>query len=228
MNRPETTLFMLTSVDGKISTGDTDVMDFDRDLKTITGVKEGLHQYYELEQQTDLVSLNSGRVMAKIGVNDREDEPKKMPVSFVIIDNEPNLTASGVLYLSKWVTKLILVTTNKLHPALFADLEDVAVFEYVDSIDFHHLFERLRLDHGVERITVQSGGSLNAQLLRDGLIDHLSLVIAPLLVGGRSTPTLVDGESLHSLEDLRTLKTLELVKCDVLENNYLHLQYDVR
>jgi hypothetical protein len=52
--RPVTTLFMLMSVDGKISTGCTDEMDVDRDLPKIEGVKEGLHQYYEIEQTTEL------------------------------------------------------------------------------------------------------------------------------------------------------------------------------
>lgn len=32
MDRPITTLFMLTSVDGKISTGSTDELDVDRDF----------------------------------------------------------------------------------------------------------------------------------------------------------------------------------------------------
>ena len=69
MDRPITTLFMLMSVDGKISTGASDNLDVDKDFPKITGVKEGLHQYYEIEQTTDLWSLNSGRVQAKIGVN---------------------------------------------------------------------------------------------------------------------------------------------------------------
>ena len=51
------------------------------------GVREGLHQYYEIEQTTDLWSLNSGRVQAKLGVNTKE-MPDKTPVSFVIIDND--------------------------------------------------------------------------------------------------------------------------------------------
>ena len=67
MHRPVTTLFLLMSLDGKISTGASDDMDMDRDLPQIPGVKEGLHQYYEIEQTTDLWSLNSGRVQAKIG-----------------------------------------------------------------------------------------------------------------------------------------------------------------
>ena len=69
MDRPVTTLFMLMSVDGKISTGATDNLDLDRDLPKIAGVQEGLHQYYEIEQTTDLWSLNYGRVQEKLGVN---------------------------------------------------------------------------------------------------------------------------------------------------------------
>lgn len=52
--RPITTLYMLSSVDGKISTGTTDIMDVDKDFPKIAGLKEGLHQYYEIEQTTDL------------------------------------------------------------------------------------------------------------------------------------------------------------------------------
>ena len=32
----------------------TDNLDLDRDLPKIAGVQEGLHQYYEIEQTTDL------------------------------------------------------------------------------------------------------------------------------------------------------------------------------
>ena len=49
MTRPITTLFMLMSLDGKISCGATDELDFDRDLPRVPGVVEGLNQYYELE-----------------------------------------------------------------------------------------------------------------------------------------------------------------------------------
>ena len=70
--RPVTTLFMLSSVDGKISTGNSDLLDVDSDYPAMDGVKEGLHQYYEIEQTTDLWSLNSGLVQAKLGVNQKE------------------------------------------------------------------------------------------------------------------------------------------------------------
>ena len=50
--RPITTLFMLMSVDGKISPGASDSLDVDKDFPNIAGLKEGLPQYYEIEQTT--------------------------------------------------------------------------------------------------------------------------------------------------------------------------------
>ena len=41
------------SVDGKISPGASDDLDVDKDFPNIDGLKEGLHQYYEIEQTTD-------------------------------------------------------------------------------------------------------------------------------------------------------------------------------
>lgn len=87
MKRPITTLFMLESLDGKISTGNSDNLDVDKDFCRIDGVKEGLHQYYEIESTTDYYSLNTGRVMAKIGVNDKKEYREKVDVRFIIIDN---------------------------------------------------------------------------------------------------------------------------------------------
>ena len=78
MDRPVTTLFMLMSVDGKISTGATDDLDVDKDFPQIPGLREGLHQYYEIEQTTDLWSLNSGRVQPKWGSIPR-NRPKRAP-----------------------------------------------------------------------------------------------------------------------------------------------------
>ena len=229
MSRPNTTLFMLMSVDGKINSGDTDLLDVDRDWKRIVGVKEGLSQYYDLEKQTDLVSFNTGRVMEKIGVNDRADEPTKIPVSFVIVDNKPHLNERGIVYLTKWVEHLYLVTTNEQHPAFgLQDLHsNLKVILYREKIDFKDLFEQLDQEFGMTNITIQSGGTMNAQLLRDGLIDHLSLVVAPLIVGGTKTSSIVGGESIHTAEELGKLVVLKLTQCNLLKDSYLHLCYDI-
>ena len=229
MTRPETTLFMLMSLDGKISTGDTDILDFDQDLKDVAEVGDGLSQYYDLEQQTDQVSFNTGRVMAKIGVNERVEPPCKMDVDFVILDNRPHLTAEGIRYLSAWTRRLYLATSNPRHAAheIGSELGNVTVINVSVPLDLPILFHILKSTHNIERLTIQSGGMLNATLLRQGLIDHLSIVIAPVLIGGNSTPTLMDGEPLHSPLELFNLRPLKLTSNNQLDHSYLHVRYDV-
>ena len=230
LNRPYTTLFLVCSVDGKISSGDTDELDVDQDWNRIEGVKDGLHQYYELERQTDLFSLNSGKVMAKIDINQKSDTPDPIPVTFIIIDNKPHLNENGLQYLSRWTKRLILVSTNRNHPVfrLSDTLGNVDPLTVADPLNFNHLLTQLKTDFGVDRLTIQSGGELNSHFVRAGLIDRVSLVVAPLLVGGRTTPSLVDGEAFHTVEELSKLRVLTLSRCKQLENSYLHLEYDVQ
>ncbi len=228
-SRPVTTLFLLTSLDGKISSGAGDHLDVDADWKRIVGVKEGLNQYYALEQETDLFSLNSGKVWAKIGFNDRKDEPSKTPITFVVIDNKPHLTIEGVAYAAKKAKHLVVVTENANHPANQSKKfhENISILHYSGRIDFENMMVKLRDLHGIDKLTVQTGGTLNAEFLRAGLIDRIQIVVAPILVGGKETPSLVDGQSLTSAEQLSSLKALRLRSNKTLDNSYIQLEYDV-
>lgn len=228
LNRPITTLFMLMSLDGKINSGDTEELDADRDWCKIDGVKEGLHQYYEIEQTTDLYSLNTGRVMEKIGVNTRKEKPNKTECSFIIIDRKPHLDENGVEYLCNWLENLFLVTNNKNHPAykLTNKFNNLKIL-YYKNIDLSKLLEDMKNDYGVQKITIQSGGTLNCEFLRENLIDYVNIVIAPLLVGGANTNTLIDGKAISKVQELCKLKALELQECNVLENSYIQLKYKV-
>lgn len=229
MNRPITTLFMLESLDGKISSGSTDNLDADKDFCKIDGVKEGLHQYYELEQETDVFSLNTGRVMAKIEINDKKEYHKKIDVvTFVIIDNKPYLNENGIDYLCHWVGKVLLVTTNKKHPAytIKDNYENLDIL-YYETLDLEKLLEDLYSKYNAERLTIQSGGTLNGMFVRNKLIDFVNIVIAPIIVGGKDVPTLVDGESITDESELNKLMPLKLLECNKLEDSYIELKYKV-
>ena len=229
MNRPITTLFMLESLDGKISSGSSDNLDADKDFCRIDGVKEGLHQYYELEQETDIFSLNTGRVMAKIGVNEKKEYYEKIDaVTFVIIDNKPHLNENGIDYLCNWVGKLLLVTTNKNHIAYSLQYKyDNLEILYYDTLDLKVLLEDLYSKYNAVRLTIQSGGTLNGMFVRNKLIDFVNIVIAPIIVGGKNVATLVDGESITDESELNKLLPLQLLECNKLEHSYIELKYKV-
>ena len=190
--KPITTLFMLESLDGKIS------------------------------------SRNTGRVMAKIGVNERTKYHDKIDCRFIIIDNKPHLNEKGIDYICHWVNKLILVTTNKNHVAysLREKYDNLDILFYND-LDLKTLLTDMGKKYGAKAITIQSGGTLNGKFLRDNLIDYVNIVIAPLLVGGKDTSTLIDGESIISSKELGKLKALKLIECKQLDDSYIQLKYKV-
>ena len=205
MDRPITTLFMLMSLDGKISTGATDEMDVDSDFPNITGVKEGLHQYYEIEQTTDLWSFNTGRVQAKMGVNEKK-MPSKTPVSFVLLDNH-HLTKHGVEYFCELSKQAVIITSNASHPAF-----------NVKADNLHIIYQ--------EQPSLL-GGTVNGLFLREKLLDYVDVVVAPVLIGGKDTSTLIDGDSLMSKTELPKLGVLKLLACEALKDSYVRLRYEV-
>ena len=223
MKRPFTTLFMLMSVDGKISTGAIDKLDVDKDFPKISGLKEGLSQYYEIEQTTDLWSFNTGRVQAKMGVNEKP-LPVKTPVSFVILDNT-HLNENGIKYFCAKSKEFVLLTSNKNHPAFNVKEDNLHIF-CKENFSLKEALEYL-YSLGCERLTVQSGGTVNSLFLREKLFDAVDIVVAPVLIGGKDTATLIDGKSLMSEEELSLLGVLKLTDCTVLKDSYLRLRYEV-
>lgn len=224
MDRPITTLFMLMSVDGKISTGATDDLDVDKDFPKIKGVNEGLHQYYEIEQTTDLWSFNSGRVQEKMGVN-KKKIPRKTPVSFVVIDNK-HLNENGIRYFCALSKEFVLITTNTRHPAFNVEDENLHII-YQNELSLKDALIKLKSEYCCERITIQTGGTLNNLFLREKLFDYVDIIIAPVLIGGKDTSTLIDGKSLTEECELSKLGVVKLQECVVLENSYLRLRYEV-
>ena len=168
MDRPVTTLFMLMSVDGKISTGATDDLDVDKDFPKIAGLNEGLHQYYEIEQTTDLWTFNSGRVQAKIGVNTKE-MPNKTPVSFAVLDNS-HLNGNGIRYFCALSKNFVLVTSNDKHPAFSMEESNLHII-CQKELSLKDALITLKSEYGCERITIQTGGTLNGLFLREKLFD---------------------------------------------------------
>jgi 2,5-diamino-6-(ribosylamino)-4(3H)-pyrimidinone 5'-phosphate reductase len=228
MEKPLTTLFMLMSVDGKISTGSIEDRDVDKDFPKITGIKEGLKQYYDIEKTTDLFSLNSGKVMEKVGSNIKKENVQKTDVSFIIIDNKPHLNNIGIEYFLKLSKTFYLVTNNKGHPVFqYKREKNLCIIYHEKKINFQNLFQQLKIKHRIDSMTIQTGGTLNSILLREGLIDKISIVIAPALIGGKETPTLIDGESLQTFDDLKKIRPLKLIDIVRLNDSYINIKYEI-
>lgn len=199
-------------------------MDADKDFPKIDGVKEGLHQYYEIEQTTDLWSFNTGRVQAKLGINQKE-MPAKTPVSFVLLDNH-HLTEHGIRYFCALSREFVLITSNRDHPAFHIEETNLHII-YQECFSLREALVSLKANYGCDRLTVQSGGTVNSLFLREKLFDYIDIVVAPVLIGGKETSTLIDGRSLMSESELSAVGVLKLMECSVLQDSYVRMRYQV-
>ena len=76
------------------------------------------------------------------------------------------------------------------------------------EIDWHNAFQQLT-QLGIERLAILGGGDLVASLLQADLIDELWLTVCPLLIGGAAAPTPVEGEGF-SWQQAQRLELLEV------------------
>lgn len=91
-----------------------------------------------------------------------------------------------------------------------------------DHVDLRGALEELHARYGVRTVRVDSGGTLNGVLLRAGLVDEVSVLINPSLVGGMTPRSLFRGPDLTSSEGVIQLRLahVEQVKDDVVWLRY--------
>ena len=98
-------------------------------------------------------------------------------------------------FLSDGPARVMLFTTEQSDPAGLAQLRQRGVQIYVMGqrrVDLRAVLEQL-WRAGVRRLLVEGGGTLNAELLHLRLVDELYVYVGPLLFGGATAPTFVDG-----------------------------------
>jgi 2,5-diamino-6-(ribosylamino)-4(3H)-pyrimidinone 5'-phosphate reductase len=93
-----------------------------------------------------------------------------------------------------------------------------------DHVDLGAALEELNRRFGVARVRVDSGGRLNAALLRAGLVSEVSLMVLPVLAGGASAISFFGAPDPSLPQDLIHMK---LTHCEQLAGGALWLRYEV-
>ena len=122
--------------------------------------------------------------------------PRRAPNWFVVADSRGRVdwtfTGDG--------TTILHVLVCRATPAGYLQrLRDLGVGYFVTGegqVDLRLALARIHEVLGADRVVVDAGGTLNAAVLRQGLVDVVDVVTLPGLVGGSGTPTMMDGPPL--------------------------------
>lgn len=136
----------------------------------------------------------------------------------VIVDSRARLPLDAHVINSASRAAALLATTaaappEKLQALKEKGVETLQLPEREGRVDPAALMSALG-ERGICQLLVEGGGNLNYSLLEAGLVDKLMLFIAPLIVGGRDSPTSFEGRGVAELDEAWRLKDLEIKQYD--------------
>jgi 2,5-diamino-6-(ribosylamino)-4(3H)-pyrimidinone 5'-phosphate reductase len=161
--------------------------------------------------QTMLVGLDAAiEDMASIEISESlHEEVEDERGLLVVVDSQGQLGKLHHLKITPYWRDTI-VLCSMATPAEYLNYLKQHRFDFIQvgkhKVDLRAALTKLRGDYGIQVIRVDSGGILNGVLLREGLVDEVSLLITPTLVGGETprsffvAPDLVSAESVISLK----------------------------
>lgn len=217
MSRPHVVTHALVSADGKLD-----------------GFPQDVARYYEVAARLphDAVLTGSGTMVAaaaSAGVDLTQDDDGAASAEaahagaplLVVIDSGGRVTRFDWLHAARLWSEL-LVVGSAATPGGHRDRLRSAGVGYLaagdDRVDLARALEQLHADRGIDAVRVDAGPGLNTALLSAGLLDEISVVLAPYLVGrGRGAFDGFPG----------TAAALELAAVESLPDGYVWLRYTV-
>ncbi len=226
MDRPYVYLNVAATADGKIDT-------FERRGAGISSARD--------KERVDRLRAESDAVM--IGGHTLDDEDPSLTVKSEALRRErqarrlpPNpakvAIASrlklkpGCKFLTVGPARIIIFTTKQTSGSQLTMLRRLGAEIHVLGERRVDLAQAMRILHGmgIKRLMLEGGGTLNFEMLSLGLVDELTVFVAPRIFGGGAAPTLADGAGLSRQAAIE----LELLKSESWDDGGILLRYRVR
>lgn len=145
----------------------------------------------------------------------------------VIVDSRGRLRNWHLLRREPYWRDVVALCSHST-PGTFLDYLDKRHIDYIvagdDRVDLRAALKELKTRYGVKLVRVDSGGILNGVLLRSGLVDEVSILVNPSLVGGTTPRSIFQAPDLTSPEQVILLR---LTHVEQMEGDVVWLRYEV-
>ncbi len=225
--KPHVTVHMITSVDGRIKTSRWSPF-------------EGRGEYEKVHDQLEGDAWMCGRVTMSGYARGTAPYPataEKLPRTDHVARRDAAsyavaLDASGVLAWGRDAIDadhLVVVLSESVPDSHLAGLRRDGVsyvFGGEREIDFARVLETLNREFGIARLLVEGGGRINGSLLKAGVVDELSLLLAPAVDGLAGGGALFDYDGAPDDGTAKGLR-LTLTASQPREGGVMWLRYKV-
>ncbi|GER78644.1 MAG: dihydrofolate reductase family protein [Anaerolineales bacterium] len=223
MNRPFVFINAAVTADGKIDTCERRgaTISSARDKARVDRLRAGADAVMvggkTLLEEDPRLTVKSEALRAERAARGLSPNPMKVG----IVTNADELPDGD--FVNFGAARVVIFAAERTSKARVESLRLRGVEVYVHAAPRVDLVEALRVLRGlgVERLMVEGGGTLNFELLRLGLVDELTIYVAPMIFGGESAPTLADGVGLARGEAI----PLKLVESEIHADGGVVLKY---
>jgi 2,5-diamino-6-(ribosylamino)-4(3H)-pyrimidinone 5'-phosphate reductase len=195
--------------------------------------------YYELVQQfgvdTDISGSNTiltaqfpddpQKALGKV-YDDWIKKPSR-PMH-AIVDSKGKIKNWEIIKKQPWWKAYISLCSEETPKSHLEYLQGVGIRYIVagkQNVDLRAALEKLYIEFNTQKVRLDCGGILNGVFLREGLIDEVSVIISPSLVGGMSPKTMFVAQDLETEEGVISLT---LVNIEKIRDRYVWLRYKVQ
>ncbi len=209
--KPYVILNAAMTLDGKIATKTRD-----SEISSL----EDWDRVYRLRSEVDALMIGINTLLTdnpKISLK----YPRKKPLIKVVVDSLARTPENAKILQNKDGSIIVIAVTENASKDKVEKLRKAgAEIIFAGSgkkVDLKHLLRSL-WNMGVRSVMVEGGGTLNWSLISEGLVDEVRVSIAPIIVGGKDSLTLVEGEGYDKVKDGFKLKltNIEVVGGDVV------------
>lgn len=207
MMRPYVILNAAMTLDGKIATatGSSNISG-DEDLKRV----------HEIRKDCDAIMVGIGTVLAddpRLTVHKIDAKPQDNPVR-VVVDSKCRTPIDARITNSD--AKTIIAVANEYKQDLFSSekyetFKNRGVkffFSGSEHVDLVALMSYLH-EEGIDKLMLEGGATLNFSMIKSGLIDEVSICVAPMIVGGANAKTFFDGEGFDTMDEAVRLELID-------------------
>lgn len=163
--------------------------------------------------------------------SDHEPEPpaggeaQRSPPLLVVPDSRGRVQDWPAVRAQPFWGDVVVLCSRATEPSYIETLDDLGVDTLVageDHVDYREGLSALEADYGVNSVLVDSGGTLTGHLLAVGLVDEISVLVHPRVVGGESARSFVRGPEPGEGGALAecTLEAVERLESDLLWVRY--------
>lgn len=222
MERPYIICHMVASIDGRIDCSMVDKISGDEYYTSL----DSLNCPTQLEGRVTLEHYTA----LKEPFVAKDNTPVWKPSFHKVTDSDEYMVAVDTHGRLRWPSAeidgvpLVCIVSEQVSAEYLKYLEDEGI-SYIcvgkDAIDLPEAMRILRQGFGVERMAILGGGHINGGFLAAGLIDEISLLLAPGIDGRKGQTALFDG-----IADMNRMPVkLSLESVDRLENDILWIRY---